>query len=191
MSTRQTLPRIVLCLLVLCPAVRAATSVSQYGITWTFDRDYVVGRFCTGDYWVVGPIRITSISTDLHAAGFIPGPGQDGSMVNPTGGEKQGYDSRLNCNGVSFYDASLNAALPNGKPISPDNPLVLAPNSSLVSMVSWLYKSEKEKEPGTPAFAGYSKAPRSMTRSGAILTVLASPPPEGSFRPPIAARTGP
>jgi hypothetical protein len=174
----------VLCLLAFCPAVRAATSVSQYGITWTFDRDYAVGRFCTGDYWVVGPIRIKKISTDLHAAGFIPGPGQDGSMVNPNGGDKEGYDNRLNCNGVSSYDAALNAALPNGKPIAPGNPLVLAPNSSLVSMVSWLCKSPTEKEPGTPAIAGYSKAPRSMTRSGAILTVLAGPPPEGSFRPP-------
>ena len=60
----KRLSLVMLCLLVLCPAVRAATSVSQYGITWTFDRDYAVGRFCTGDYWVVGPTRITNISTD-------------------------------------------------------------------------------------------------------------------------------
>jgi len=39
----------------------AATSVSQFGITWTFDRDYTVGQFANGDWWVVGPVTITKI----------------------------------------------------------------------------------------------------------------------------------
>lgn len=60
----------------------------------------------------------------------------------------------------------------------------LKPHSSLVSMVSWLYSSPMNKEPGTPRFNNSTKAPRPVTRSGAILTVLPAPPPEGSFRPP-------
>jgi len=39
-------------------------TVSQYGITFTFDRSYEVGQFANGDYWVTlgawaqpGPMR--------------------------------------------------------------------------------------------------------------------------------------
>jgi hypothetical protein len=154
-------------------------SITQHGITWTFDKDVESGTFCTGDHWVVGPVKVVGISTDLHAPGFTPQPGQDGSMVNPGTDDKQGYDNRL-----SSYVESLNAALPGGKPVSPQNPLALPVNSSLVSMVSWLYRTEADAEPGTPKFNGGTKAPRPVTRSGAVLTVLAAAPPEGSFRPP-------
>ena len=100
-------------------------------------------------------------------------------MVNPKADGLQGYDGSL-----KSYREQLNAARPNGRPLSPDNPLVLQPHSSLVSMVSWLYTSAKNKEPGTPGFNGQTGAPRPVTRSGAILTVLPEPPPPGSFRPP-------
>lgn len=32
---------------------QAATSVSQYGITWTFSEDHTVGQYANGDYYVV------------------------------------------------------------------------------------------------------------------------------------------
>jgi hypothetical protein len=176
--------RLLVLVLALLPALlraEEADHVSQYGITWTFDKAYPVGQFGSGDFWVVGPVRVTRVSTDLHAPGFAPKPGEDGSMVNPGTGDKQGYDCRL-----SSYDAKLNAALVNGKPISPENPLALPVNSSLVSMVSWLYRSESDAEPGTPKFNAGTKAPRPVTRSGAVLTVLPAPPPPNSFRPPYA-----
>ena len=154
--------------------------ISQYGIIWTFDKAYPVGQFCTGDYWVVGPVKIIGITTDLHAPGFVPQPGEDGSMVNPGTDGLQGYCSHL----TGSYRANLNAALIGGKPVSADNPLSLKVNSSLVSMVSWLYKSPKEAEPGTPRFGDATKVPRSATRVGAVLTVISQVPPEGSFRPP-------
>ena len=161
------------------PLLHGATSVTQNGITWTFAEDREVGTFCNGEYWVKGPVTIVGISNNLHAAGFTPKLGQDGSMVNPGATSKQGYDCTLNT-----YDASLNAGLPNGKPISKDNPLVLAPSQTLISMVSWLYRSEKDTEPGCPRFNGGTKAPRPVTRSAALLTCLTEAPPEGSFRPP-------
>ena len=40
----------------------AATSVSQYGITWTFSADRPTGQFVNGDWWVVGPVTITNIT---------------------------------------------------------------------------------------------------------------------------------
>ena len=38
-------------------------SVSQYGITWTFDKPARVGQFITGDWYVVGPVTITAIES--------------------------------------------------------------------------------------------------------------------------------
>ena len=29
------------------------SSITQYGITWTFDKEYESGQFASGDYWVV------------------------------------------------------------------------------------------------------------------------------------------
>lgn len=172
--------RIVLLLIFFTSlSLHGADNITQHGIKWSFDKDYKTGKFANGDYWVLGPVTIVGITTDLHAQGFTPGPDDDGSMLNPGGTEKQGYDGSLNS-----YRKELNAALINGKRVAPDNPLVLKPGSSLVSMVSWLYRSETDAEPGIPGFNGQTKAPRPVTRSGAVLTVLSSPPPDGSFRPP-------
>jgi len=174
---------VITLLLPTAPTLFAATKVTQNGIIWTFAEDREVGTFCNGEYWVKGPVTIVGISTDLHAAGFVPKPGQDGSMVNPGTDWKQGYDNRLNT-----YEASLNAGLPNGKAVAPDNPLVLQPSQTLISMVSWLYRSEKDTEPGCPSFNGGTDAPRPVTRSAAILTCLTEAPPADSFRPPYCGK---
>ena len=57
-----TISASVVALLFLASPAFAATSVSQFGITWTFNRDYPTGQFANGDWWVVGPVTITSIS---------------------------------------------------------------------------------------------------------------------------------
>ena len=163
----------------VAPELHGATSLTQNGITWTFAQDREVGAFCNGEYWVKGPVTIVRISNRLHAAGFTPKPGQDGSMANPGATAGQGYDSTL-----KSYDASLNAGLPNGRPVSAGNPLVLQPNQTLISMVSWLFRSATDTEPGCPSFNGATRAPRPVTRSAAILTCLAAAPTAGSFRPP-------
>lgn len=175
------LPILVLAVLLLaCPFLHAATSVSQWGLIWTFDKDYPTGQFCNGDHWVIGPVKIVGISTDLHEKPFAPKPGEDGSMVNPVGSsDKQGYDNR-----IKSYDEKLNAGLVGGKPVAADHPLELKPGSSLISMVSWLYKSADNKESGTPKFNGGTSAPRPVTRSAAVLTVLEAEPPKNAFRPP-------
>lgn len=148
--------------------IQAATEITQYGITWTFDQDYKTGQFCNGDYWVVGPVKITSIANSWHKN---PGPGLDGSMINPPATEKQGYDKRL----TSYVD-SLNV-VENG------SSLQLKPGESLVSSVSWL-----AGEPGCPKINGGTKEPRPVLRDAAVLTCLESVPPEGSFRPPYCGK---
>lgn len=141
-----------------------ATEITQYGITWTFDRDYPAGQFCNGDWWVVGPVKITNISNVHHQ----PEAGLDGSMINPPANEKQGYDNRLNS-----YDASLNVSVP----------FTLNTGESLISSVSW-----RVGEPGCPKINGGTKMPRPVLRAAAVLTCLSDVPPEGSFRPPYCGK---
>lgn len=62
------------------------TSITQYGVTWTFDKPTESGQFASGDYWVVGPVVIQSVSP-------APTGTRNGSSVNPMGG-RQGYDDR-------------------------------------------------------------------------------------------------
>src|ERR1700704_6156814 len=50
--------------------------LTQYGVTWTFDRPATCGQFVTGDWWVVGPVTVTRVTPS-------PGPAQSG-LSNPT-----------------------------------------------------------------------------------------------------------
>ena len=120
----------VICLFVLAGIVMACGSVwayparqiSQYGITWTFDREYECGQFVNGDYWVVGPVNIISINPASSG-------GRNGSMINPVvvAGQAQGYDSRAH-----GYVSSLNVAIG----VSSGSPLNLKTGESLVSTIS-------------------------------------------------------
>jgi hypothetical protein len=145
-----------------------ATSVSQYGFTWTFSADHTVGQFANttgnddGDYWVVGPVTITGITPASTLSG---GRTINGSMVNPGAGitEPQGFDSAMAAN---IWNSALNVARPGGSDLSAGNPLVLNPGDSLISTISH----------ATPGF-------RPQLTDAAVLTVVASPPASGSLRP--------
>ncbi|MBI5536805.1 MAG: hypothetical protein HY898_29055 [Deltaproteobacteria bacterium] len=43
------------------------SSISQNGVTWTFDRPYEYGTYANGDFWVKGPVVITSITPAVTA----------------------------------------------------------------------------------------------------------------------------
>ena len=153
-------------MLSFCRLVYAENQISQFGITWTFDRAYTVGQFANGDYWVVGPVTIIAIdpqSTD------IDGRTMNGSMINPSPklGTDQGYDSKMYGGYGKHFDPALNAARPDNRDLNTENCLVIQPHSSLVSTIS---------------FPKAGKLPQIET--AAILTVLPKPVPPGSFRPP-------
>jgi len=167
-------------------AAHAATSVTHHNITWTFDKDYKTGTFINGDPWVLGPVKIVSITNDLNDKNFEVADGVNGSMINPkvTPGHKteldHGFDYRIN-----GYIEELNAALPNGKPVAKDNPLELKPNQSLISAVSWLWRGRDDREPGCPPVDnGVTIIATPTLRTAAVLTCFDKAPPDGSFRPP-------
>lgn len=155
-----------LALIFVAAVADAATSVSQFGITWTFAKDAPVGQYCNGDYYVVGPVTIIGISP---ASTLIAGRAINGAQINPPSQEilTQGYDSSMYGPYGPAYDPSLNAARPAGNDLSVTNPLLVPAGSSLLSTIS-------------VAAAGS----RPQLSDAAILTVVAAAPPAGSFRPP-------
>jgi hypothetical protein len=138
-----------------------ASALERFGITWTFDRAYPIGRYAQGDWWVAGPVRITGIDPPSERGARA----RNGAMVNPEpGSAAQGYDSAMyGRRAEGRYRDALNVALG----VSAASPLELPPGSSLVSTVS-------DREPGAEP----------QLRTSAVLTVVDAPPPAVSFRPP-------
>ncbi len=160
--------------------------LSQYGITWHFDRPVRSGQFVTGDWWVIGPVKVVSISP---APGPAPGDAavdirrdqwgntslsndnrmRNGSMVIAQCGPSQGYDSRS-----AGYDPALSIALP----------YTLEPNRSLVSTISntslpvpnFVHKLMWDTE----------KTEQVVLQTAAVLTCLDEEPSADAFRPPYA-----
>ncbi len=91
------------------------SSITQYGITWTFDKEYPSGQFCTGDYWVVGPVTVIGITNSCHNSGFTPEAGDDGSMLNPGTTDRQGYDKDFTGNYSSSLIRNLKQSLAVGQ----------------------------------------------------------------------------
>ncbi len=179
-----------LAIILVAPWAHSAqqSSVSQWGITWTFDRSYEVGQFVNGDWWVIGPVTIVSVSP---APGTAP-PGEEynvagnqfgdaalqrddrmrnGSMVVLSQNSKQGYDSR-----VLNYDAAMSISFPH----------VLPANRSLVSTASLLSTLNN------PNFVqGHSEEAWAVLEKAAVLTSLSEVPPADAFRPPYGGRDKP
>ena len=103
-------------LLVLCTAGygATATSLSQYGITWNFSSAVEYGQFVNGDYWVVGPVTVDSVTPAWDGS-------RHGSMVDTATLASQGYRAGL--------DLTFNPAL------RATFPLMLSGVKSLVSTI--------------------------------------------------------
>ncbi|MCG3136287.1 MAG: hypothetical protein HJJLKODD_00113 [Phycisphaerae bacterium] len=139
-----------------CVAPDSSLSVTQYGITWTFDQPYQVGQFVNGDWWVipnhtVEAVLVVSVSPAPAGAGTER---RNGSMINPLpgGSNYQAFDGR----GYG-YNESLGV----------NYPVNLLPESSLVSTISLV------------TAAGDA----SKIQTAAVLTCLAAAPAAESFRP--------
>lgn len=137
-------------------------SITQYGITWTFDKEVQAGRFVTGDYFVIGPVTVVKIDPAPVGEGEAF---RNGSMLNPPTNTDQAYDGR-----IRGFKPNLVAKAP----------LTLKPNDSLLSSIS----VEERNKLQNAILANPSKATEeSPIRTIAILTCLAAPPPADAFRP--------
>ncbi|MBN2584601.1 MAG: hypothetical protein JXL80_16175 [Planctomycetes bacterium] len=157
-------------------------TITQYGITWKLKGKARVGRFITGDYYVVGPVTVIEITpkplfgAEVEAAGWtLINEGsvkeekyknqwaRNGSTLNqPVDTLHGGLDSRTS---DGFYDPKLFAKLP----------IKMAPGDALISSIS---TPEPIKHDGHGQPVG----------TGAVLTCLKEPVPADAFRPSYCDR---
>ncbi len=167
-----------------------ASSISQYGITWTFDQPHQVGQFVNGDWWVVGPITVVSIDPPPMVVAFTnpyPMPGNyhvHGSVIDPAtttdagDGWKQGYDERQ-----PLYDGSLRVGESGAFVLGTDKSLVSTASILQSDLVGGVYYDIT----GYPVVRDGGTKWCTYIKSCAILTCLATPPPTDTFRPPYCA----
>lgn len=164
--------------------------ITQYGITWTFDKPVKAGQFITGDWWVLGPVTVVKVTptpgpvapedmtlkknrwndTSLKADTAM----RNGSMIVLSVGTRQGYDSR-----AAGYSEKESVKFP----------LSLAPNRSLISSIS-------NQTLPVENFASHimwddEKKSETVMKTAAVLTCVSEVPPNNSFRPPYAGTEKP
>ncbi len=147
---------------VLSQSARAekTDAITQYGITWKLSEPVEVGRFVTGDYYVVGNCEVVAITPP-------PGNGRNGSELNPPLSDgASGYDSREE---GGRFDAKMCASLP----------IRMKPGDALISTIS-ATDAEFGKLPNWLRRADKSPCP---VKSACVLTCLAAAAPEDAFRP--------
>ncbi len=138
-------------------------SITDHGVTWTFDAPVSAGQFVTGEWFIVGPATVASIDPP-------PSPGRNGSIVNlPLTQDRSPWDDRVESD---RFDPSLRR----------DPPVALAVGEALLSSISvdqvgmvenWLRE-------------GNGEASASPVWSISVLTCLAEAPPVDAFRPSFA-----
>ncbi|MCA8976177.1 MAG: hypothetical protein KDC98_15760 [Planctomycetes bacterium] len=145
-------------------ATSMVSSISQFGITYQFAAPVQAGRFVNGDWFVIGPARITAMTPPCTT---VSGRVLNGAMINPDPStQDHGYDSGLYGSGNGhLYLPALNVALG----LSASIPITLQPNQCLIKVISNT----------DPAFVP-------QIRTCSVLTCLAVVPAGGSFRPPYA-----
>ncbi len=161
-------------------ALPLKTAVSQYGITWTFEKPARVGQFINGDWYVVGPVNVIRIDpaprygsevTDDELDGREKVPLEqrcrNGSMLNAPARLEVAWDSGV----LNYYHPEHRARLP----------IAMQPGDSLASSIS-LRRGEKVTytyHPGTVRGEGDN----SPVKVVAVLTCVAEPLPADAFRP--------
>ncbi|MGC1240086.1 MAG: hypothetical protein WA874_00795 [Chryseosolibacter sp.] len=164
--------------------------VSQYGITWTFDRPAKTGQFITGDWWVLGPVKIVKVTP---APGPVPHEElklgknawndtslkedttmRNGSMIVLKVGTRHGYDSRA----AGYRDEE-----------SVKFPFELEPDRSVISSISNT-SLPVDNFPKEIMWDAETKS-QNVMRTAAVLTCVKEVPPKNSFRPPYAGTEKP
>lgn len=161
-------------------------SVSQYGITWTFGQPARVGQFINGDWYVVGPVTIKTITPrplygpeipeieldqiDLERP--VPQRVRHGFMLNPPAAMRVSYDSGVR----NWFDPSLIQRLP----------VDMKPGDALVSTISMPKGLVLKPQLWETVERGVDDS--SPIRTAAVLTCVADPLPPDAFRPAFCDR---
>lgn len=150
--------------------------ISRHGVTWQLDQEYMAGQFITGDWWVVGPVTVTSVS---------PGPqgrltGEDDNDLTGEAGLR--VDDRMRHGSMVLTDVTTDHAYDSrARFYNPDRAIVypysLAANRSLISSISGVHTGGADM--GDLADGAGTR----VLESASVLTCLDEEPPEDAFRP--------
>jgi hypothetical protein len=161
-------------------------SVSQYGISWAFDKPARVGQFINGDWYVVGPVTIKAITPKPLYGEEVPEIELDhmdlerpvaqrvrnGFMLNPPAAMRVSYDSGVR----NWFDPSLIQRLP----------VNMKAGDSLVSSISMPKGLVLKPMLWETVERGVDDS--SPIRTAAVLTCMAEPVPPDTFRPAFCDR---
>ena len=160
-------------------------SVTQYGITWTFEKPARVGQFVNGDFYVVGPVTVKALDPKPLYGADVPESEvnatqeknaqqrvRNGFMLNPPAKPEVAYDSGTK----NFFRPALIGKLP----------AAMKPGDSLVATISMLKGIKINSQLKGTYERGAGDA--SPTRISAVLTCVAAPQPPDAFRPAFCDR---
>jgi hypothetical protein len=155
-------------------------SVSEYGITWTFEKPARAGQFINGDWCVVGPVTIVKIDPAPRYGNEVADDELDkrekmpvdqrcrnGSMLNMPARQEVAWDSGV----INYYHPEYRSRLP----------IAMIPGDSLASSIS-LRQGEKVTYPYHPGTVR-GEGDNSPVKMVAVLTCVAGPLPPDAFRP--------
>ncbi len=148
----------------------ATTSISQNGVVWTFASSTTYGQFVNGDYWVLAPVTITSITPDFTGS-------YHGWQINPTPSGAVGFDS-----GVSGFNSAVVPTLPY---------TVSTTTQSIVKAVS---RTGADRGSGGNGCESGLNQNRNCLNNASVLTVVTSAPVNDGttvFRPPYIGTSKP
>ncbi|WP_436415497.1 hypothetical protein [Petrimonas sp.] len=171
-------------------SVKHRKEISQYGITWEFEKPALTGQFISGDWWVVGPVTVVKITP---APGPVSGDFskikvnrwndtslktdttmRNGSAIVLRAGHRQSYDSR-----ASAFDLESCVKIP----------LKLIPNLSLISSISNL-SLPVDNFCKNILWEGEYQC-QNVMKAVAVLTCLEFVPSPDAFRPPYVGSEKP
>lgn len=155
--------------------VERRDSVSQHGITFVFSQPRPVGRYATGDWFVVGPVEIVAITPSSGRTAdpaWVHGKDRTSRVVH---GAQLGYWRKSNHQGFDDIIPDTRRhyrflAEANVDPGFSGRPLRVAEPATVIKTVSL---------PAKQVGAQYRPCLADMV----FLTVVDAPPPAGAFRP--------
>ncbi len=139
---------------------QAGSSITYYEVTLHFQEDTIVsGKFANGEPWIIGTLTVTGIDNPTLP---ISSTRKGGAMINPIPGGKQGFMPQLVATPEIPHPHGYDPALD----VSRHYPFTVNVGDSLV--VGRATEIENKAV---------------LMESIVGFTFLATPPPEGSFRP--------
>jgi hypothetical protein len=164
--------------------------ITQYGITWTFDKPARVGQFVNGDFYVVGPVTVKEVSpkplfgeevkdaadNELKKYGAA-NLGRNGSVLNLTATGLPAFDSRVHEAGR--YDSNAFAKFP----------LALKAGDSLISTISAKHFGPGKDREQERMLGPSDHTNVSAVQTAAILTCVEKPLAPDAFRPAFCDRS--